>query len=1175
MEFEFKDIKYDYGKFKVNTNKLYTKQELDTFLNDRYTKDQTYSKTELNNLITTPNVSYVTVPTYASLPSTGSANTIYRVSNYNGSTSQVDASVYSEYAWDGNDYVFLRISDSTSEVFDISVYKNNTAFANLSEALGNNGVNVPVEARQPGMSVKFIQSSDNNYMHYNLLANEFTTDVTKWAVYDVGVYVDNPEFTRVYTDKDDRILWAIKADGSIYYGAGVPPQIIDYIQQKIDELSLDEYEDIVSFLNGLEEGDKTLTELLAEKVDKEEGKSLIDAEYAVGISYIENHEFTVAYLDSENKILFGICANGDFYFGYGVPSQIIDYVNNHIAEIITSLNNKVDKEAGKGLSANDYTDDDKNVVSRIRFEERDGYLLVLTDADKKLLFTIGIDGSVDWNIGVPQCVKEFVNTVVNNAMQGFTDTYHFIEDIERRLEIKLAADNTLIISYRKEDGTLVEYGGIETPRIVVDDIKAGNVYIDQHIILSKEAKEDIINALPEDMGKYKSPNLPKYGTTNLKTETFYLTAYEGVEDIDDVVLIQDFEDTNENALKRMTICHYYVKSTLTDNGDGTYSVNENSVRLQHYAAGKVKLNTTDNKYYAKDPVRKIDGVCYYADTLGYSGTAAQMGTNRNVVIEGYTRIAPADPDLAEGAVKQTNVEVVQITGPVCVDAWTVEDWDFNASLGADIGKKYEHNCIGDVDFGHYLSGTDIAIGVKHQGNSTQIYRKRNFRYTFYKNATFAKKDKKKIGEMLRLSKFNLKANWNDNSRIKESILYRIVTEIWQNHRPITDRYNWDGGANGYYHGATGNIKAFPIKFSVAGDFYGVYMFCLPKDGSNYIIDDKDDSTGLLVSGAHNTNNDWGVTLPYNIADPRYGHYDSEMDSDFEDYPDIVKALERWTDFINNRLYVGEDGNEYGIEECTFTGSDGNYYTYSQVTFNSSEGKWYHNDIEIVKIYVTDMYWDTNRNTYHRSEVTRISGVNYVTASLTEIIDPVSGDITYEVNETSIVVTHFTIGDNIEFNKENAYSRLDVLGFIDYFICMQVFVMCDNTHNNIIMYSGPKKKKMFPFFYDLDWSMPDGASYGYDCDILSVSYSNDTSLWRNIRDIYWDDIVNRYCELRKSVLTDSYIEKVYKEFADNIPSSDYTLESSKWGGTCRASNFETKLIFINKRLKYLDENYFII
>ena len=44
--------------------------------------------------------------------------------------------------------------------------------------------------------------------------------------------------------------------------------MIDYINERIAELSLDEYEDIVAFLNGLEEGDKTLQTLLNEKVDK-------------------------------------------------------------------------------------------------------------------------------------------------------------------------------------------------------------------------------------------------------------------------------------------------------------------------------------------------------------------------------------------------------------------------------------------------------------------------------------------------------------------------------------------------------------------------------------------------------------------------------------------------------------------------------------------------------------------------------------------------------------------------------------------------------------------------------------------------------------------------------------------------------------------------------------------
>jgi hypothetical protein len=101
------------------------------------------------------------------------------------------------------------------------------------------------------MSFKFVQSSDNKYVRCNLLADSFTTDTTQWAVDDAGVYIDNPEFITVKLDKKGKLLWAIKADGSIYYGAGVPQQIIDYIQQKIAELSLDEYEDIVAFLGSI------------------------------------------------------------------------------------------------------------------------------------------------------------------------------------------------------------------------------------------------------------------------------------------------------------------------------------------------------------------------------------------------------------------------------------------------------------------------------------------------------------------------------------------------------------------------------------------------------------------------------------------------------------------------------------------------------------------------------------------------------------------------------------------------------------------------------------------------------------------------------------------------------------------------------------------------------------
>lgn len=159
-------------------------QETDASLDNKYDKDETYSKQELNNLITTPNQDYVTVPTYGSLPATGEADTVYRVSNYDGEHSQVDATKYSEYAWDGTQYVFLCVKSQIGEVFDITVYNNNTKYADLTAALGTGGANIPEGLRKGGMSVKFVCSSDNKYVQYRLMAQTFSTTVADWQGVD-------------------------------------------------------------------------------------------------------------------------------------------------------------------------------------------------------------------------------------------------------------------------------------------------------------------------------------------------------------------------------------------------------------------------------------------------------------------------------------------------------------------------------------------------------------------------------------------------------------------------------------------------------------------------------------------------------------------------------------------------------------------------------------------------------------------------------------------------------------------------------------------------------------------------------------------------------------------------------------------------------------------------------
>ena len=140
-----------------------------------------------------------------------------------------------------------------SDIYDVTSNNNGATFESLQSLLSSDNLStlIPSVVRCGGMTIRFVQSSDNKYVQYRLMADEFSTDTTQWAIDDESVYVENPDFIYVKTDSEGKILLAIKTDGSIYYGAGVPQQIVDYINERIAELPLDDYGDIVAFLNGL------------------------------------------------------------------------------------------------------------------------------------------------------------------------------------------------------------------------------------------------------------------------------------------------------------------------------------------------------------------------------------------------------------------------------------------------------------------------------------------------------------------------------------------------------------------------------------------------------------------------------------------------------------------------------------------------------------------------------------------------------------------------------------------------------------------------------------------------------------------------------------------------------------------------------------------------------------
>ena len=100
---------------------------------------------------------------------------------------------------------------------------------------------------------------------------------------------------------------------------------------------LDGRVEVLEGIVGTEEGEGSIQERmdnledqLDTKVDKAEGQSLINADYAEDITYDENLEYVKVTTDSEGHILCGITTTGDIKYGCGIPSQVKSYVDSQL-----------------------------------------------------------------------------------------------------------------------------------------------------------------------------------------------------------------------------------------------------------------------------------------------------------------------------------------------------------------------------------------------------------------------------------------------------------------------------------------------------------------------------------------------------------------------------------------------------------------------------------------------------------------------------------------------------------------------------------------------------------------------------------------------------------------------------------------------------------------------------
>lgn len=770
-------------------------------------------------------------------------------------------------------------------------------------------------------------------------------------VNNLGHYETNEEWLRVYTDAENKFLWGIRIDGSIDWAVGIPRPIQKKIeeliatdtsiQKSITQLRTELTESLNKKIQSLK--DNEIKNLQDTKVDKEEGKSLIEDEVKECFKVIENDEFIHAVIDSEGRLLFGIYRDsGKPYFPqndmYHISQSeeflwvILDSANHPllgiqqdgtcwaakaqwlddikaIKEALSSIGEALKtfqpKEDGKGLINLDvadsffYISNDEYIIAVVDSEDRilygiyrdtgkpyypqnemyhviqnEEFFAVWLDAANHVLLGIRRDGEIIGEIHAVNALKQVVSQLqsdlaslqekvgtIDTKLKELLDVFS-LQDNEEYLAVEQDAEGK-VLSATNPDGSKIFY----IPLIPKSSIKFDDrtIYEDEvedykellldsdNKILRYTDKDDVVHENREivfssaklgssesekELAVPRSMNLPKYGYTDIKEETFYLTANEGYSDKDGILAMLVHEDTQANAQKGLTPYKYFVKSTL-QNTDGVYSVTSESVSLN---------------FYVPSDVKEVGGKFYVTSSL----TKGSDGS--------YT-------------VNPTSIEVTKIVDKPNVGTW-------------EISKKTKHWCVVDIDFGSYLKGTYNVL-VSFQGASTLYNRQKNLRYAFVKS-DYKSKVKLKIGELLKVDKFNLKSYYSDDTKLKEPIIFRLYLQA-KELRNFNEQYPWSSSSI-IATGATGIIKSFPVCTSVGGEFYGVQFFGYKKDEVNYMLSGDED--GMILSG--------GVGC--NWAKFDWSTWEDEMNDDPTESNRV--AVEKFYQFINGSDFTKENAPKH-------------------------------------------------------------------------------------------------------------------------------------------------------------------------------------------------------------------------------------------------------------------------
>ena len=633
--------------------------------------------------------------------------------------------------------------------------------------------------------------------------------------------IESPEFIKVIVDAEDHFLFGIQLDGSIEWSKGIPAPIRAKLQEIINQCQQDKT-DILEAINAAKkELSASITALQEGKVDKEEGKSLIEDEVKECFRVIENEEFIKAIVDAEDRVLFGIYrATGKPYYPqndmYHISQSeeflwvILDAANHPLLGILQdgtcwaakpqwlddikaikealssideTLKNFQPKEDGKGLISLD-------VADSFFYISNDEYIIAVVDTENRILAGIKYDAQ-------PYFPNHEMYSVITN---------------EEWLYAIIDAENKVLGGFHANDGHMF-VGGIDISTFISDaiidiaDIKERTAHLstienDEYLSVETDAEGKVIG--------YTAPDGSHY-FYKVKSETIPIE-FEHIEDPE-----KRMEITTDREGKVMSYRDSQGKKHEHDMEVTNLEVS--NLNLQGNSVYNIQDALKANGFTIKTPA---DWSEYITKNGDYPLNLPIPRCARLNIISSSDLTKLSKVGLA-GAVEGKNYDIPAV----------VEFWDMQ-------GNYFKKNS--------YISG---------QGSSSMKYIKKSIALDLFDSEVGGDSFSVKFGEWVPQDSFHLKAYYTDPFRGMCVIGYSIYNDIVKT-RGLEKDYVWkrallntdaitptnpivDGKKEVLLYTESG-ARCFPDGFPCMvfqnGEFWGLYSFQLKKHRSNYCLNKK-------------------------------------------------------------------------------------------------------------------------------------------------------------------------------------------------------------------------------------------------------------------------------------------------------------------------------------------------